>query len=148
MRVQPRHNTWPCARLPPSFLVMGICMTSKLNVDSQALWVIDVFGLFCWHDTHRCLYNQELANIWSTGARIKCLYSTCNSIPKGCCGFCGINVPDILRGESGQPRRITYIPQLPWGHYVTFTTAGFKQSWAKKSFVDKLCSMPLGILCD
>ena len=44
------------------------------SFDSNATWVIDVFGLYFWHDIHGCLYNQALADVRSTGAGIECLY--------------------------------------------------------------------------
>ena len=40
-------------------------LSTECSIDSQATWVIDVLGLF---------YNQAVADVWSTGAGIKCLY--------------------------------------------------------------------------
>ena len=48
------------------------------HFDLQATWVIDVFGLLdIWHIKHWCLYSQAVADVWSTGAGIKCLYCRC-----------------------------------------------------------------------
>ena len=76
MRGQRNHNTQLHVRLPPSFLGMHTWMTSQLNVafDLQATWVIDVLGLFFWHVMYGYLYNQALADDWSTGAGIKFVY--------------------------------------------------------------------------
>ena len=46
---QARHKTRPYARLPPSFLVIDAWMddlTTERRFDSQAMWGIDVLGLF------------------------------------------------------------------------------------------------------
>ena len=53
-------------------------MTSQLNV---AL-ICKLRGklmclIYFWRDILGCLYNLALADVWSTGARIKCLYCTC-----------------------------------------------------------------------
>ena len=45
MHGQPRHNTRPHVRLPPSFLDMDD-LTTERGFDLQATWVIDVLGLF------------------------------------------------------------------------------------------------------
>ena len=45
MRGQLGHYTRPHARLPPIFLSMDE-LTTERNFNSQARWVIDVFGLF------------------------------------------------------------------------------------------------------
>ena len=46
-------------------------LKTERTFDSQSTWVIDVLGLFF---IHGCLYNQALADVRSTCARIKCLY--------------------------------------------------------------------------
>ena len=51
-------------------------MTSQLNVALPATWIIDVLGLFCDMLSMGVLYDQALANVWSTGAGIICLYCT------------------------------------------------------------------------
>ena len=48
--------------------------TTERSFDSQAIWAIEVLGLFSWHVINGCLYNQALADVRSTGAGIKCLY--------------------------------------------------------------------------
>ena len=68
MRGQVGHKTRPHAQLPSSCMGMD-----DLTTDSPATWVIDVLGLL-FDIKHRCLYNQALANVRSTGAGIKCLY--------------------------------------------------------------------------
>ena len=70
----PGHNIQLHARLAtmPSFLAIDAWMTSQLNVAfiTQVMWVIDVLGLFSfWNVTPGILYNQALADVWSTGAR-------------------------------------------------------------------------------
>ena len=74
MRTQPGHNTQPHVRLPTSFLGMDAWMTSKLNVDlicklREPLVYLD----YLWDAIPRCLYNQALAIVRSTGAGIRCL---------------------------------------------------------------------------
>ena len=51
-------------------------LTTKRNFDLQATWVIGVLGLCFRHVIHGYLYNQALADVWSTGAGIKCLHCT------------------------------------------------------------------------
>ena len=68
------HNIRPHARFSPSFVGMNALMTSQLNVIYLA-WVIGVLGSFVTCNPW-CLYNQALANVRSTGAGIKYLYST------------------------------------------------------------------------
>ena len=70
---EPRHITKPDARLPPSSLGMDTSMASQLNVAliRKLAWVIDVLDML----SMGVLYNQVLADVRSTGAGIKCLYS-------------------------------------------------------------------------
>ena len=51
-------------------------MTSEPSFDPQAMWVINVLGLFFWHVIHVFLYNHALADLWSTCVGIRCLYCT------------------------------------------------------------------------
>ena len=75
---QPGHNTQPHARLQPSFQSIDAWITSKLNealvCKSRVLLMslADIFDIL----SMGVLYNQALANVWSTGAGIKCLYCT------------------------------------------------------------------------
>ena len=39
-------------------------LTTEISFDSQALWVIDVLGIYFWHINHGFLYNQALADVW------------------------------------------------------------------------------------
>ena len=50
-------------------------LTTDCSFDSQAMWVIDVLGLF-FDVINGCLYDKALAVVRSTGAGIKYLY--CN----------------------------------------------------------------------
>ena len=68
----------PIATHFPGYRCMDY-LTTERSFDSQVTWVIDVIGLFFWHVIHGCLYNQALEDVWLTGARIKCLYSTFGS---------------------------------------------------------------------
>ena len=45
---KPSHNIRPHGQLPPSFLEHGCLddLTTERNFDSQATWVIDMFGIF------------------------------------------------------------------------------------------------------
>ena len=45
-------------------------LTAEHSFYSQAMWVIYVLGFL--HVIHRCLYNQALADVRSTGVGIKC----------------------------------------------------------------------------
>ena len=45
-------------------------LKTKCSLDSQA---IGVLGTFIESYQNGCLYNQALADVWSTGAGIKCL---------------------------------------------------------------------------
>ena len=59
-----------------SFLGMDGWLTSQLNVAliGKSTLVIDMLGLLFGMLLHGYLYKQELADVWSTGAEIKCLY--------------------------------------------------------------------------
>ena len=46
-------------------------LTTKHSFDSQATWVIDMFGLLFCHLMFGCVYNQALADVRSTGAGIE-----------------------------------------------------------------------------
>ena len=75
MRVHPGRNTRPHARLPPSYLGIDEWMISQLNVALTHKLV----GHWCawwrfWRVMHGWMYNQALADVWSTGAEIECLY--------------------------------------------------------------------------
>ena len=48
-------------------------LTTEHSFDSQATWVIDVFGLFAKCVIHGCLYNQALADVRPTVVGIKCI---------------------------------------------------------------------------
>ena len=52
-------------------------MTLELNValiHKLYTWVTDVLDLFFWHVIYRCVYNQALADVRSTGAGIKYIF--------------------------------------------------------------------------
>ena len=51
-------------------------LTTECSFDFQATWDTDVLGSMLRHVICGCLCNQELADLQSTGVRIKCLYST------------------------------------------------------------------------
>ena len=55
-------------------------LTTERSFESQATWVIDVFGLIL-HIIHVSLYNQALVDARLNGAGIKCMYCKCSYFP-------------------------------------------------------------------
>ena len=75
---QSGHNTRPHTQLTSS--VLG--MDAYLN-DLQIECSFNVFGLFHWHVIYGCSYTQAPADLWSTGAGIRCLYCMYKAVEWG-----------------------------------------------------------------
>ena len=63
-------------RTPGCHTISGAWMTSQLNVSlmCKLRWSLICLAYFLTNYIHGCSYNQALADVRSTGARIKCLY--------------------------------------------------------------------------